>query len=287
MQLQKRNRCFPVRSKNLQNNQEKLKEIARKVRKDIIMMTAEAGGGHYMSSFSCVEILVSLFFGEFKGDAKNPNNPDRDRFVISKGHAAPALYAVMAECGYFPVEELITLRQCGSRLQGHPVMHRLPGLDTSSGSLGQGISTAVGIALSGKMDSRKFRVFVVLGDGECQEGIVWEAAMSAAHFKLDNLIAIIDKNNLQISGPTEKVMSLGDLKAKWEAFGWVVFDVKGHDLADLQAAFKKANLVKNKPVALIADTIKGCGVPFIENNLNYHTASLKKEELKAALEYLE
>jgi transketolase len=276
-----------MRSKNLQKDQEKLKDIARKVRKDILMMTAEAGGGHYMSSFSCVEILVSLFFGEFKGDVKNPDNPDRDRFVISKGHAAPALYAVMAECGYFPVEELITLRQCGSRLQGHPVMHRLPGLDTSSGSLGQGISTAVGIALSGKMDKRKFRVFVVLGDGECQEGMVWEAAMSAAHFKLDNLIAIIDKNNLQISGPTEKVMGLGDLKAKWEAFGWEVFEVNGHDLANLQATLKKAKSVKNKPIALIADTIKGCGVPFIENNLIYHTASLKKEELKTALEYLE
>jgi transketolase len=275
-----------VRSKNPQKDQDKLKDIARKVRKNIILMTAEAGGGHYMSSFSCVEILVSLFFGEFHGDINNPDNPDRDRFVISKGHAAPALYAVMAECGYFPVEELTTLRQCGSRLQGHPVKHRLPGLDTSSGSLGQGISTAVGIALSAKMDERKFRVFVVLGDGECQEGIVWEAAMSAAHFKLDNLIAIIDKNNLQISGPTDKVMSLGDLKAKWEAFGWAVFNVKGHDMADLQATFKKIKTVKNKPIALIADTIKGCGVPFIENNLHYHTAPLNEEELKTALEYL-
>jgi len=249
-------------------------------------MTAEANGGHYMSSFSCVEILVSLFFGEFHGDVNNPENPDRDRFVMSKGHAAPALYAVMAGCGYFPVEELKTLRQCGSRLQGHPVKHRLPGLDTSSGSLGQGISTAVGIALSGKMDKRKFRVFVVLGDGECQEGIVWEAAMSAAHFKLDNLIAIIDKNNLQISGPTDKVMSLGDLQAKWEAFGWAVFNVKGHDIADLQATFEKIKSVKNKPIALIAETIKGCGVPFIENNLHYHTAPLNDEELKTALEFL-
>ena len=193
----------------------------------------------------------------------------------------------MAEYGYFPVEELITLRKCGSRLQGHPVMHRLTGLDTSSGSLGQGISTAVGIALSGKMDKRKFRVFVLLGDGECQEGIVWEAAMSAAHFRLDNLIAIIDKNNLQITGCTDKVMSLGDLKAKWEAFGWAVFDVNGHDIADLMAIFEKIKSVKNKPIALIADTIKGCGVPFIENNLHYHTAPLNSEELKKALEYLD
>jgi len=262
----------------------KLNTIAKKVRKNILLMTAEAGGGHYMSSFSSVEILVSIFFTELRFDVRNPDNPDRDRFVLSKGHAAPALYAVMAEAGYFPVDELKTLRKCGSRLQGHPVMHRLPGLDTSSGSLGQGISTAVGIALSGKMDKRKYRVFVLLGDGECQEGIVWEAAMSAAHFKLDNLIAIIDKNNLQISGPTEKVMSLGDMKAKWEAFGWSVFYVKGHDIPDLLATYKKIKTVKNKPIALIADTIKGCGVPFIENNLKYHTASLNEEELKKALD---
>ncbi len=210
------------------------------------MMTAEAGGGHYMSSFSCVEILVSLFCAELRIDTENPDNPDRDRFVLSKGHAAPGLYAVMAEAGYFPVDELMTLRKCGSRLQGHPIMHRLPGLDTSSGSLGQGISTAVGIALAGKMDKRKYRVFVLLGDGECQEGLVWEAAMAAAHFRLDNLIAVIDRNNLQISGPTDTVMSLGDLKAKWEAFGWSVYTVKGHDIPDLLATFKKIKTGKTE-----------------------------------------
>ncbi|MFA6362443.1 transketolase [Methanoregula sp.] len=263
---------------------EKLNNIAKKLRKEILLMTAEAGGGHYMSSLSTVEILVSLYFSEIRINVTNPEDPNRDRFVLSKGHAAPALYAIMAETGYFPVDELKTLRRCGSRLQGHPVMHRLPGLDTSSGSLGQGISTAVGIALAGKMDKRKYRVFVLLGDGECQEGIVWEAAMSAAHFKLDNLIAIIDKNNLQISGPTEKVMSLGDLKAKWEAFGWSVFNVNGHDIPDLLATFKKIKTVKNKPIAIIADTIKGCGVPFIENNLKYHTVPLNEEELKKALD---
>jgi transketolase len=250
------------------------------------MMTAEAGGGHYMSSFSSVEILVSLFFAERRFDARNPDDPDRDRFVLSKGHAAPLLYAVMAEAGYFPVDELKTLRKCGSRLQGHPIMHRLPGLDTSSGSLGQGISTAVGIALAGKMDKRDYRVFVLLGDGECQEGLVWEAAMSAAHFRLDNLVAIVDKNNLQISGPTEKVMSLGDLKAKWEAFGWTVIPVNGHDIADILAGFRKVPATKDKPVVLVADTIKGCGVPFIENNLKYHTAPLNEEEMRKALECL-
>jgi transketolase len=165
-------------------------------------------------------------------------------------------------------------------------MHRLPGLDTSSGSLGQGISTAVGIALAGKMDNRNYRTFVLLGDGECQEGLVWEAAMAAAHFKLDNLIASIDKNDLQISGPTEKVMSLGNLNAKWEAFGWAVFIVNGHDIPDLLATFKKMKTVKNKPIALIADTVKGYGVPFIENNLNYHTAPLNEEELKKAIAHV-
>jgi len=268
------------------DNIARLNTIARKVRRDILQMTAEAGGGHYMSSFSSVELLVSLFFAECRFNAQNPEDPDRDRFVLSKGHAAPLLYAVMAEAGYFPVGELETLRRCGSRLQGHPIMHRLPGLDTSSGSLGQGISTAVGIALAGKMDKRNYRVFVLLGDGECQEGIVWEAAMSAAHFRLDNLVAIIDKNNLQISGPTEKVMSLGDLKSKWEAFGWTVIPVNGHDIENILAGFRKIPATKNKPVVLIADTIKGCGVPFIENNLKYHTAPLNEEEMRTALECL-
>jgi len=262
----------------------RLNTLARKIRKDILIMTAGAGGGHYMSSLSCVEILVSIFFSEFHGDAKDPVNLDRDRFVLSKGHAAPALYAVMAEAGYFPTEELGTLRKYDSRLQGHPIMHRLPGLDTSSGSLGQGISIAIGIALAGKMDKRKYRVFVLLGDGECQEGIVWEAAMSAAHFRLDNLVAIIDRNNLQVSGPTDKVMSLGNLRAKWEAFGWEVIDVNGHDIPSLLGAFDQIKSVRNKPIVLIAETIKGCGVPFIENDLNYHTAPLNEEELKKALD---
>lgn len=269
------------------DEREKFDILAKKVRKNILWMTAEAGGGHYMSSLSSVEILLSLYFYELRYDVNNLGDPDRDRFVLSKGHAAPALYAVMAEAGYFPVEELRTLRRYGSRLQGHPVLHRLPGLESSSGSLGQGISTAVGMALAGKIEARRYRVFVLLGDGECQEGLVWEAAMAAAHFKLDNLIAIIDGNKLQISGPTDKIMSLGNLKAKWEAFGWGVINVNGHDISDLLAAYEKMKSVKNKPVALIADTVKGCGVPFIENNLNYHTVPLNEEELKKALECLE
>lgn len=261
--------------------------VAKKVRRDIITMCAAAAGGHYMSSFSSVEILVSLFCKELRLDPKNPKNPDRDRFILSKGHAAPALYAVMAEAGYFPGEELKTLRKSGTRLQGHPVMHRLPGLDSSSGSLGQGISTAVGIALAGKMNSRDYRTFVLLGDGECQEGMVWEAAMSAAHFRLDNIVAIIDKNNLQISGPTEKVMSLGDLAAKWESFGWEVFTTKGHDIESLAATLEKVRECEGKPVCIIAETVKGAGVPFIENNLKYHTVPLTEDEMKNALGCLE
>ena len=265
---------------------ENLNSIAKKIRRDILVMTAEAGEGHYMSSLSCVEILVSLFFSELGHNIDNLEDPDRDRFVLSKGHAAPALYAIMAESGYFPVEELKTLRKCGSRLQGHPILHRLPGLSTSSGSLGQGISTAVGIALASKIDERIYRVFVLLGDGECQEGLVWEAAMAAAHFKLDNLVVIIDKNNLQISGPTDKIMSLGDLKAKWESFGWAVFQVNGHNIQDLLKVFTEIKNIKKQPIAIIADTIKGSGVSFIENNLKYHTAPLNENELKTALERL-
>lgn len=268
------------------NKIDKLNQIATKLREDIVLMTAEAGGGHYMSSLSSVEILVSLYLTELRFDVKNLEDPDRDRFVLSKGHAAPALYAIMAEVGYFSVEELKTLRKCGSRLQGHPVLHRLPGLETSSGSLGQGISTAVGIALAGKADQRSYRVFVLLGDGECQEGLVWEAAMAAAHFKLDNLIAIIDKNNLQISGPTDKIMSLGNLKAKWKSFGWTVLQANGHDISDLLRVYNDMKAIKNQPIAIIADTVKGYGVPFIENNLNYHTAPLNEKELKNALDCL-
>jgi len=266
---------------------ERLKDVAKNVRRDILLMCAEAAGGHYMSSFSSVEILVSLFFTELRFDPKNPADPGRDRFVLSKGHAAPALYAVMAESGYFPREELKTLRKCGSRLQGHPVMSRLPGLNSSSGSLGQGISTAVGIALAGKMDKKDYRTYVLLGDGECQEGLVWEAAMAAAHFQLENLVAIVDRNRLQISGTTDQVMSLGDLRAKWHAFGWEVIAADGHDITSMIAALRKARDVRGKPACLIADTVKGRGIPFIENNLKYHTAPLNEDEMAKAMKCLE
>ena len=264
----------------------KFKDIAKNIRRDIILSTAEAGSGHIMSSLSVVEILVSLYYEVMTHYPKDPKSPDRDRFVLGKGHAAPALYSVMAETGYFPVEELKSLRKIDSRLQGHPVSHRLPGLDSSSGSLGQGISISVGMAIAGKLDKKSYRVYVLLGDGECQEGEVWEAAMSAAHFKLDNLTAIIDRNELQSDGKTEDIMSLGSLKKKWESFGWKVFEVNGHDFNALLDAFKKSKSIKNQPALIIAKTIKGSGSSFIEGNLKYHSAPLNKDELKAALEEL-
>jgi len=249
-------------------------------------MTAEAGSGHYMSSLSSVEILVALYFEELRHFPKDPCHPDRDRFLLGKGHTAPALYAVMAESGYFLVEELMTLRKMESRLQGHPISHRLPGLDSSSGSLGQAFSVGVGIALAGKLDKKDYKVYIMLGDGELQEGQVWEAAMSCAHFGLDNVIAIVDRNRLQCDGDTEDIMALEPLRSKWEAFGWRVFDVDGHDLDSLLEVLKKARVVRGQPTVIIANTVKGKGVPLIEGNLKYHSAPLSPDELKKALEHI-
>jgi transketolase len=263
---------------------EDLKIAAKKIRRDIILSTAEAGSGHYMSSLSTVEILVSIYHRILNHDPKNPEDADRDRFILSKGHAAPALYAILAEIGYFPIDELKSLRKFGSRLQGHPESQLLPGLDSSSGSLGQGLSIAVGIALAGKLDKKNYRVYTLLGDGECQEGQVWEAAMAGAHYNLDNLTAIIDRNGLQSSGKIEEIMSLGELKDKWSSFGWKVFEIDGHDFTSLLSAFNHAKNVKNQPAVILANTVKGYGVPFIEGNLYYHTAPLTEAEVKRALE---
>ena len=260
--------------------------ISKEIRKDIAIMTSEAGGGHLASSFSIVEILVSLYYSELKNDPVNPYWLERDRFVLSKGHAAPALYAVLAEKGYFPISEIKTLRKIGSRLQGHPKFNKLPGLETTSGSLGQGLSTAVGMALAAKMDNKSSRIFVLIGDGECQEGQIWEAAMAAAHYKLDNLIVIVDKNDLQSSASTDKIMSLGDLSAKWSSFGWKVFNGEGHDFNDLFKIYTSMKSVKHKPIAILAHTIKGCGVPFTEGNLSYHSVPLNGNELDLALQHL-
>jgi transketolase len=266
---------------------ERLKAIALRTRKWIVKMTHAAGSGHPGGSLSATDILTTLYFHIMKYEYTKPGWPDRDRFVLSKGHAAPALYSTLAQAGYFDEEELMTLRKFGTRLQGHPSMSRLPGLDMSTGSLGQGLSVACGMAMAGQLDKKSYRVYAMIGDGECQEGQIWEAAMSAANFKLDNVTAILDCNKYQIDGETKDVMSLEPLGEKWKAFGWQVYDVDGHDFAQLITAFDEAGKVKGRPQMIIADTIKGKGVSFMEcNACDFHGNAPNNEELKLALEEL-
>ncbi|MBQ3889404.1 MAG: transketolase, partial [Clostridia bacterium] len=246
--------------------------IACKARMSIIEGTFQAKSGHPGGSLSIAEIMTYLYFKEMNIDPADPVKPDRDRFVLSKGHTAPALYAVMAERGYFPVEEIKTLRKVGSRLQGHPSMRYLPGIDVSSGSLGQGISCACGIALGGKLKGADFRVYTMLGDGEIEEGQVWEAAMYAAAKKLDNLVAIVDNNNLQIDGTLEEVNSPYPIPEKFAAFGWNVICIDGHSFAEIENALQQARACKGKPTAIIAKTVKGKGVSYMENAVNWHGA---------------
>jgi transketolase len=265
----------------------RLAEIAHAVRQDIISMTAGAGSGHYMSSLSAVEILVALYFRELSYRPEEPGWTDRDRFILSKGHAAPALYSVLARAGFFPLEELGTLRRIDSRLQGHPVVHRLPGLDASSGSLGQGLSTGVGMALAARMDGRGSRVFVLLGDGELQEGQVWEAAMAAARFGLGNLTAVVDRNEYQATGRVQEIMPVADLESALRSFGWKVSAVNGHSFPELLRALQGGREPGGQPRAILARTVKGCGIGFIEGNLKYHSAPLGPGELERARESLE
>lgn len=260
--------------------------MAKTLRRHIITMIGAAGSGHPGGSLSAVEILTALFFKEMRYDPSDPGWSDRDRFILSKGHAAPALYAVLAELGYLPREELATLRRLGSRLQGHVDRNMTPGVEMSSGSLGQGLSFAIGVALAGRLDSRSYRVYALLGDGECDEGQVWEAAMAAAHFKLDGLVTIIDHNGLQLDGWTRDIMNLEPLPLKWQSFGWHVLEIDGHDLAQVTGALEKARTVKGQPTAIIAHTVKGKGVSFMENNVDYHGKTLTKDELERALKEL-
>ena len=261
--------------------------IARKLRRHIISMTGKAGSGHPGGSLSAVEIVTALYFGLLRHNPKDPRWPDRDRFILSKGHAAPLLYAALAECGYFPVEELATLRQLDSRLQGHTDRTATPGVEMSAGALGQGLSFAVGVALAGRLNLQEYRVYVLLGDGECDEGQVWEAAMAAAHFKLANLVAIVDNNGQQIDGWNRDVMNLDPFNEKWQAFGWHVIEVDGHDLAQLIGAFDQAKLIKGQPVVIIAHTVKGKGVSFMENNPDFHGKAPTADEVAIALKELE
>ena len=269
------------------SSDEELKAVAKRLRRHIITMIGKAGSGHPGGSLSSVEIATTLYWKILRHKPADPQWADRDRFILSKGHAAPLLYAVLAECGYFPVEELTTLRQMDSRLQGHTDRTATPGVEMSSGSLGQGLSFAIGTALAGRLNAQKLRVYVLLGDGECNEGQVWEGAMAAAHFKLDNLVAMVDNNGLQIGGWNCDVMNLEPLNKKWEAFGWHVIEVDGHDFAQLLNAFEQARLVKGQPTVVIAHTVKGKGVSFMENNADFHGKAPNAAEVEIALKELE
>lgn len=260
-----------------------LEKMAREVRIEVLKMLTRAGSGHTGGSLSMVEILVTLYFFKLRHDPKNDKWPDRDRFILSKGHGAPTYYAVLARSGYFDETELQSLRKINGMLQGHPYNVTTPGVEISTGSLGQGLSVANGIALAGKLDKAKWRVYALLGDGELQEGQVWEAAMTSAHYKLDNLCAIIDANKLQIDGPVCQVMNIEPLTDKWSSFGWHVLEVDGHDIQGLLTAFEEAEKVKDKPSMIIAHTIKGKGVSFMEGKIEYHGVAPTEAELEKAL----
>ena len=268
-------------------NKLELQKVANEVRKGIITGVHAAKAGHPGGSLSAADLFTYLYFEEMNVDPKNPQDPDRDRFVLSKGHTAPGLYAALANKGYFPVEDLLTLRHIGSHLQGHPCMQHTPGLDMSSGSLGQGISAAVGMALSAKLREKSYRVYALLGDGEIQEGQVWEAAMFAGARHLDNLVVIVDNNGLQIDGKVEDVCSPYPIDKKFEAFNFHVINVAdGNDFDQLDAAFKEAREVKGMPVAIIMKTVKGKGVSFMENQASWHGTAPNDEQYAVAMEDL-
>jgi transketolase len=246
-------------------------------------MLTQAGSGHPGGSLSCADIVAALYFHVMRHDPSNPDWHDRDRFLMSKGHCAPTWYSALAQAGYFPVEWLDTLRKIDSPLQGHPDMRKTPGVEMSSGSLGQGLSIANGMALAAKIDDRDYRVYILLGDGEIQEGQVWEAAMTAAHHKLDNVCAIVDNNGLQIDGPIDDIKSLGSISAKWESFGWHIIEIDGHDMKQILNAYDEAREIKGRPTMIVACTLKGKGVSFMEGKVDYHGVAPTEEECKAAL----
>ncbi|MBW8004377.1 MAG: transketolase [candidate division NC10 bacterium] len=265
-----------------------LKKITQEIRIDIIRMLTEAGSGHPGGSLSATEIVTGLFFHKMRHRPDDPFWADRDRFILSKGHCCPVLYAALAKTGYFPKEELLTLRKLGSRLQGHPYPgrpgERLPGVETATGSLGQGLSIAIGMALAGRLAKKTYRVYALLGDGECQAGQVWEAAMLAPKAGLDHLCVIVDRNKIQNDDFVENTLSLEPFRAKWEAFGWHVIEVNGHDISQVLEALEKAEAVKGKPTVIIADTIKGKGVSFMENNPDWHGKAPNREEGERAIQ---
>jgi len=272
----------------MQYTQAKIKELeekAKRIRRLIIQMLAKAGSGHPGGSLSSTDLITVLYFSVLRHNPKDPIWPDRDRFHMSKGHCCPLWYAVLAESGYFPEDKLWTLRQLGSILQGHPD-RRTPGVDVASGSLGQGLSVGMGMSLAAKIDKKDYRVYVLLGDGEIQEGNIWEAAMACAHYKCDNLCAMLDYNGFQIDGKTTDIMNLEPLVEKWRAFGWYTVEIDGHNIKQILAAYDEAKTVKEKPTIIIAHTIKGKGVSFMENVVDFHGRAPTKEEAEKALKEL-
>jgi len=263
-----------------------LENRVKSIRSSIVSMVTEAQSGHPGGSLSAADILATLYFAEMNVDPENTQMKNRDRFVLSKGHAAPVLYATLAEKGFFPKEELLTLRKIDSRLQGHPSMKNLPGIDMSTGSLGQGLSVAAGMALAARLDNSDHRIFTILGDGELEEGMVWEAAMFAAHYKLDNLTAFIDYNGLQIDGPVSEVMSPLPIPEKWQAFSWNVIEIDGHDIHAIYDAIQSAKAVKGKPTMIVAKTVKGKGVCRMENIADWHGKAPSHEQCELFLAQL-
>ncbi len=268
------------------NQIKELEEKAKQIRRLIIQMLAKAGSGHPGGSLSSTDLITALYFSVLRHNPKNPDWPDRDRFHMSKGHCCPLWYAVLAESGYFPIERLWTLRQLGSMLQGHPD-RRAPGIDVASGSLGQGLSVALGMSLAARIDKKDYRVYCLLGDGEIQEGNIWEAAMAATHYQCGNLCAVLDYNGFQIDGRTKDIMNLEPLAAKWQAFGWHTIEIDGHNMKEILSAYAEAETIKDKPAIIIAHTIKGKGVSFMENVLDFHGRAPTKEEAEKALKELE
>ncbi len=265
----------------MKNYEDKKKQL----RLDIINMLQESKSGHPGGSLSIVEMLIAIYYEKMNIDPKNPSKEDRDRFILSKGHACPALYAVLADLGYFPKEDLKGFRKFDSHLQGHPDMHKTPGIDMNTGSLGQGISLATGFALAGKHSKKDYKVYTIIGDGECQEGLVWEAAMAAAHYKLDNLIVLLDNNRLQIDGAVKDVMNIEDVSKKFEAFGFQCYQVDGHNIEEIVSAINSP--VVNKPMFIKCNTVKGKGVSFMEDNSGWHGKPLSDEDYALAVKELE
>ncbi len=264
-----------------------LEKKARVLRRYIVRMIGEAGSGHPGGSLSAADIISVLYFDLLNIDPSNPFDPQRDRFVLSKGHGAPVLYAALAERGFFPVENLWTLRKLDSPLQGHPDMTKVPGVEMSTGSLGQGLSAANGMALAARVQDLGYRVYVMIGDGETEEGQIWEAAMTSSHYSLDNLTGFLDHNGLQIDGPVDQVMSPLPISEKWRAFGWEVIEVDGHNIEEIWKACQKAYTIKGKPTMIVCKTIKGKGVSFMEDKVEWHGSAPSKEQVEQALEELE